>query len=295
MSWNQTSQDCLKYTNTSEKYDLIDFIQKPIEIYVFIDPLSPECWSLEPYLKKLIIEYGQYFTIRQIMSGHLKPLSKKKSDKLLYLKDIREDTATYTKKIRNKERTTTSQWLALAIKAAELQGMNAGKLFLRKVQEHLFLKDENVFDEDIIIHCAKESNLDIQEFKTDHYSIFAKRALICDLSLTREMDVDYTPTVVFFNQIAEEQGVKIAGIYSYDIYVLILQEMLQKKPLPAKKPSLESFLESYGVVSNQEVSIIYDWTPDKADRKMKKLQIKQKVKRMLVKNEVFWKYIYKED
>jgi predicted DsbA family dithiol-disulfide isomerase len=55
--------------------------KKPIEIYMFIDPLCPECWALEPILKKLQIEYGRYFSIKHILSGRLADLnlSKKKS------------------------------------------------------------------------------------------------------------------------------------------------------------------------------------------------------------------------
>ena len=45
--------------------------KKPLEIYMFVDPLCPECWALEPIMKKLHIEYGQYFRIRYILSGQL--------------------------------------------------------------------------------------------------------------------------------------------------------------------------------------------------------------------------------
>ena len=45
--------------------------QKPLEIYMFFDPLSAECWALEPILKKLKIEYGNYFTLRHILSGKI--------------------------------------------------------------------------------------------------------------------------------------------------------------------------------------------------------------------------------
>src|SRR5690625_6938118 len=60
-----------KLTNTSSKYRFYDFVQKPIAIYVFVDPLCSECWSLEPYLKKLSIEYGRFFSIIPIISKHL--------------------------------------------------------------------------------------------------------------------------------------------------------------------------------------------------------------------------------
>lgn len=32
-----------------------------MEIYMFVDPLSPECWALEPAIKKLKIRYGRFF------------------------------------------------------------------------------------------------------------------------------------------------------------------------------------------------------------------------------------------
>ena len=37
---------------------------RPIELYVFIDPLCEDCWSLQPILRKLQVEYERYFTLR---------------------------------------------------------------------------------------------------------------------------------------------------------------------------------------------------------------------------------------
>src|SRR5690606_18977658 len=48
---------------------------KPIEIYVFIDPLCPECWALEPVLKKLLIEFGDKLSIRHVLTGRLTSLN----------------------------------------------------------------------------------------------------------------------------------------------------------------------------------------------------------------------------
>ncbi|MBB6453056.1 hypothetical protein HNQ94_001504 [Salirhabdus euzebyi] len=61
--------------NDGSQYGFIDLLNKPVEIYVFIDPLCPECWSLEPILKKLTIEYGRFFKLRPIVSGKLTSLN----------------------------------------------------------------------------------------------------------------------------------------------------------------------------------------------------------------------------
>src|SRR5699024_11300230 len=108
------------------------------------------------------------------------------------------------------------------IKAAELQGKRAGRKFLRKVQEYLFLKKKDVSDEHVLIECAQEINLDLDEFSADLFSSTAKKALQCDLKLLEEMNVDYVPTIVFFNQLSNEDGIKISGLYPYDIYIQVL-------------------------------------------------------------------------
>ncbi|XKF67538.1 DsbA family protein [Virgibacillus necropolis] len=286
----------MNQTNTSAKSGFSDFVQKPVEIYVFVDPLCPECWSLEPYIKKLSIEFGRFFTIRPIISGHLNTLNKDKFDKPKRLKDIWDKTAKRTGMSCDGDlwidNPVSSPWIAsLAIKAAELQGKKAGKLFLRKVQENLFLQKRNISDEEVLFTIANEVNLDLQEFKNDLYSASAKKAFQCDLKLTQEMEVDYIPTIVFFNQVVEEQGIKISGLYPYDIYVKVLKQMLQKDPSPGNKPELEEFMAFYGVVGNKEISVVYDWTLAQTDKEMKKLQLKQKVEKIPVKYGSFWKYI----
>ncbi|GAB3059843.1 ClpXP adapter SpxH family protein [Virgibacillus ainsalahensis] len=296
MSWQQTELSSSTHTNTSPTYSFFDLLQKPLEIYVFVDPLCAECWSIEPYLKKLSIEYGRFFTLRPIVTGHLNTLNKDKFDKPRKMKDIWETTAKRTGMSCDGdlwiENPISSPWFAsLAIKAAELQGKKAGRIYLRKIQESAFLKKQNISDEKVLIQCAKDTKLDVEEFRKDLYAESAKKAFQCDLTLTQEMEVDYIPTIVFFNQLVEEEGIKVSGLYPYDIYVRVLSEILQKTPIPSEKPPLEDFLSFYGMVGNKEISVVYDWTYAKTEREMKKLQLKQKVERIPVKYGSFWKYI----
>ena len=42
---------------------------KSVEAYLFIDPLCKDCWEIEPFIIKLWLEYGKYFSIRHIVTG----------------------------------------------------------------------------------------------------------------------------------------------------------------------------------------------------------------------------------
>ncbi|WP_077623047.1 ClpXP adapter SpxH family protein [Sediminibacillus massiliensis] len=296
MSWKPSGPSNNEKSNNTAQYGFFDLLKKPVEIYVFVDPLCPECWSLEPYLKKLSIEYGRFFTIRPILSGQLTVLNKDKFDKPKKLKDIWEKTANRTGMSCDGdlwlENPISLPWLAsIAIKAAELQGKKAGRSFLRKVQESLFLNKKDVSKEEVLMECAKDINLDMDEFQQDLYSNTAKKALQCDLKLTQEMDVEYIPTMVFFNQSEEEGGLKVSGLYPYEIYVKILKQMLQMDPPPAQKPPLEDFIAYYSFVGNKEISVVYDWKPDKTEKEMKKLQLKRMVEKVPVKYGTFYRHV----
>src|SRR5690625_7580264 len=74
-----------------------------------------------------------------------------------------------------------SSWIiSLAIKAAELQGKCAGRKFLRKVQEYLFLKKKDVSDENVLMECAQDIHLDLDDFSTDLFSSTYKIEFIFD-------------------------------------------------------------------------------------------------------------------
>lgn len=299
VTWNKTGDHNNTNTPLESQYGFFDLSKKPIEIYVFIDPLCPECWSLEPFLKKLTIEYGRYFTIRPIISGKLTSLNAEKFEKPEELAKSWEKVATRTGMSCDGdlwyENPVGSPWLAaLAIKAAELQGRKSGIRFLRKLQEHLFLNKQNISNEDVLIQCAEDVQLDLDEFKRDLTSDSAKRALQCDLKLTREMEVDEIPAIVLFNQQEDEEGIKITGLYPYSIYVDVLQEMIQKEPTPAPKPTLEDFLNQYRFVGDKEISVVFDWPEAKTKCEMKKLQLKQQVEEFPVKYGTFWRYNEKE-
>lgn len=286
---NLHQQKFSRESNTSETYPFLNIAKKPIEIYYFIDPLCPKCWSMDPYFKKFSIEFGRFFTVRSVISNHLNIVeAKQKISFYDSKKHVKLDSS-----VNGVNHFIESYpAIIMAIKAAELQGKNVGYHFLKKIQERFFIKKENITDLTVLLKCAHETSLDIEEFLKDLNSESAKRASQCDIKITKEMKVKQAPTLVFFNHLREEDGVKVSGNNPYDIYIYILSDLLKHQPIPSKKPTILEYLERYNIVSLKEISIVYDLGLEEVERELKKLQLLQVVSKVEIQNEVFWKYNY---
>lgn len=254
---------------------------KPIEIYVFIDPFCEECWLLNPIIKKLQLQYGDYFTLKHVLCGNLTVLNNGSKS--------RERTSGDQK--MSEQGSVVPHLAAISIKAAELQGKRAGIRFLRRLQELLFAEQANITDINTLEKCAKSVGLDSKEFIRDIYSSSAARAFQCDIRISSEMNVTEMPAIVIFNEHIEDEGLKITGLYSYSIYVQILKEMLGGYAHPANIPPLEKYLSSQSIISTHDLSIMYDVPYQQMERKMKKLQLQRKVEKVHSANGSYWKWL----
>lgn len=272
-------------------------IRKPLEVYTFIDPFCPQCWALEPILKKLQMYYYKYFTIRYIVGGKLQSLNGNQSNK--NLAKNWEKTATRTGMSCDgdlwfEDPISTPLAASIAIKAAELQGKQMGSKYLRKLRELLFLDKKNIAKEEVLIECAQSvEGLCVDEFINDLRSDGAIKAFQCDLKTTKEMGVEHFPTIVVFNDNIEDEGLMVTGLYDYSVYVNVLEQMLGETPIPANPIFLEDFLKHYKFVATKEIAVVYDLTDDAVEKEMKKLVLQQIVERVPVKYGTFWRYIEK--
>ena len=257
----------------------IPTINKPIEMYVFLDPLCSTCWELQPIIRKLQVEYDQYFTIRTVLStqiNNLNILCKKPLDSI----DSNEID------LQNMEHPVLP---SIAVKAAEFQGKRAAHRFFNKIQEHLFLKTKNVLSYSVLQDLAKEINIDVDEFNRDFQSKECARSFQSDLSITCEMEVTDFPSIVFFNENIEDEGIKISGIYPYEIYVQILQEMLHDEPEKKEPPTLEKLFARFYSLTTDEIAGYYNIPVQKAEREMKKRLLLQEVERLILPDTVIWR------
>ncbi|AWE06453.1 dithiol-disulfide isomerase [Lysinibacillus sp. 2017] len=249
---------------------------KPIELYIFIDPLCPEAYAMQMTLRKLQIEYGHYFTCRYVLSTELSALN----------------CMTNRMKgcVTGAELDITHPALpSIAIKAAELQGKRAGFRYLNKVQEVAALKTRNINSHATLLAIAQHVNLDMNEFTTDFGSKEAARAFQGDLYLTREMEVEQIPSIVFFNECIEDEGLKVGGSYNYEVYEHILRELLDEELIRQPLPGLDELFDRFSTMTTAEVAEIYSINEQAAERELKKRMLQQKVERVMTDDLTLWR------
>ncbi len=249
---------------------------KPVELYIFIDPLCPKAFAMKGILHKLQLQYEHYFTWRYVLSTELSALN------------------SLTNRLKGccsgDELDITHPVLpSIAIKAAELQGKRAGSRYLTKLQQYAALKTKNVNSHSTLLEIAEEVGLDMNEFAIDFGSKEAARAFQCDLYITREMDVDEVPSIVFFNECIEDEGLKVSGSYHYEVYEHILQEMIGEELVPQPIPTIEDVFKRYELLTTKEVAEIFSLDYAVAERELKKRMLQQKIERITKDDMTVWR------
>ena len=114
-----------------------------IEIYSFLIHLIQIAFKLSAIISKLRIEYNQYIRIRHILNPSLKVLTKCQA-----------------------QSTSDFDNIALAYKAAELQGRLRAERFIHLMQNEIIPK-KDIITEEMICDCIINAGLDYNEFKED--------------------------------------------------------------------------------------------------------------------------------
>lgn len=231
----------------------VEPLDQKVEIFYFFDPFSDVCREMEPIINKLIIEYREYVTIQKILAPSLTVLTKCQA-----------------------QSTSDQDNLALAYKAAELQGRNKARAFMRYILNRI-VPTKSVCTYDHMLKSAELAGLDIQSFFEEINSSTVKSMLKRDLAVYREMDIGELPAMVFFSGDVHEEGIKVEGAYPYHIFTYIINELLEfeveKKPLPG----IYDYIESFEVVSFHELKTVFEWRTGLLVNELNKLKLKRMI------------------
>ncbi|HCZ5656916.1 TPA: protease adaptor protein YjbH [Staphylococcus aureus] len=236
-----------------------------IEIYSFFDPFSSDCFKLSAILSKLRIEYNQYIRIRHILNPSLKVLTKCQA-----------------------QSTSNFDNIALAYKAAELQGRVRAERFIHLMQNEIIPK-RDIITESMICDCIQNAGIDLEVFKDDLQKSKLTESLKIDLHIAREMEIEQAPSLVFFSEDVHEEGLKVEGLYPYHIYTYIINELMGKPIEKNLPPKLETYIQQQQLVTMEELLTIYEWPEKLLNKELKNLAIQQKIEKLKYPDGDFWK------
>src|SRR5690606_11736798 len=193
--------------------------------------------GIEPQLRKLKLEYGDYFEIDYHMGGLLPSWSVYGSGGINGPSDVAshwEEAGDYYEMpidggVWSEDPFDSSYPPSIAVKAAELQGKEKGVSFMRKLREMLFLEKKNITKWEYMQLAAREVGLDTFQFKAD-YEGRANDLFQEDLNLGKQLSLRGFPFLFFTD--ADNNQALVYGFKPYEAYDVTIKKFVpdaQKK------------------------------------------------------------------
>lgn len=262
---------------------------KPIKIIYYTDPICSSCWGIEPQLRKLKLEYGDYFEIDYRMGGLLPDWSynsggiSKPSDvahhwdeaSLHYKMPIDGD-------VWIEDPLDSSYPSCIAMKAAQIQSKSKAVSFMRILREKLYLEKKNIAKWENIAEAAEIAGLDVDKLKED-YDGETKKLFQEDLNLAQTLGVRGFPTLFLAD--ADNNQLTVYGSKPYASYenaLLTLFPEAKKKSIKNENP-LELF-EIFLTLAPKEYAVILDKSISEAKAILEKLNQEGLLDRKSIKN-----------
>ena len=273
----------------SSETTVIKSESKPVKIIYYTDPICSSCWGIEPQLRKLKLEYSEYFEIDYKMGGLLPDWSynsggiSKPSDVAHHWDEASQH---YQMPIDGnvwlEDPLDSSYPSCIAMKAAQIQSKEKAVIFMRILREKLYLEKKNIAKWDNIAEAAKLANLDIARLKSD-YDGDAKRLFQEDLNLARTLGVRGFPTLFFADKNNNQLTVYGSKPYAYyENALLALYPEAKKKTFKNDDPL--SLFEIYPTLAPKEYAVILDISYNQAEEILDKLFKDGKLGKISVKN-----------
>ena len=83
------------------------------------------------------------------------------------------------------------------------------------------------------------------------------------------MDIEQAPSLVFFSEDVQEEGLKVEGLYPYHIYTYIINELMGKPIEKNLPPKLEVYIQKKQLVTMEELLTIYEWPEKLLNKELK--------------------------
>jgi predicted DsbA family dithiol-disulfide isomerase len=280
-------------TTTIEDETNLSSSSKPIRIVYFTDPICSSCWGIEPQLRKLKLEYGDYFEIDYHMGGLLPSWDVYNSGGISKPSDVAshwEEAGDYYEMpidgdVWFEDPFDSSYPPSIAVKAAELQGKEKAVAFMRKLRQMLFLEKRNITKWEYLQQAAREVGLDTFQFKAD-YEGRANELFQEDLNLGRQLGVRGFPTLFFTD--SDNNQALVYGFRPYENYEEAIKKFVPDAQKKAYDHSPLDVFSYFDTLMTKEFAMLTGTDLETAEKMLKGLLDEGKIGNLKSKNGVLW-------
>ncbi|GGF73931.1 ClpXP adapter SpxH family protein [Wenyingzhuangia marina] len=283
---------CEINTNTETQSIKQEVDSNKVQIIYFTDPICSSCWGIEPQLKRLKLEYGNYVNIEYKMGGLLPDWNynsggiSKPSDVAHHWDEV---SAYYDMPIDGdlwlEDPLHSSYPPSIAFKAAQIQDKHKAILFLREIREMVFLDKKNITKWEYLEEAAKKVNLDTKQFKID-CDTKAKTLFEEDLKLAQEQGVRGFPTLLFIDSSGKKETVY--GSKPYAVFEQALTNSSSKVNKKEYNKSWQSLFATYHSLTAREFSELALIPRKEAETILNDLVKNNQLEKQTTKNGSLW-------
>lgn len=273
-------------------------VNKPLKITYFTDPICSTCWVIQPVLRKLKLEYGDYIDIQYHMGGLLP--SWKNYDRGIIKNPL--DAAKHWEEVSKEHKTPLDGdiWIedplhssyppSIAFKAAQIQSNDKAISFLRRLQEMIFIEKRNISKwpeiEKAALTCGLDSALLLKDINGKGLDGFNE-----DLDYAKKLKVTTFPTILF--SIDNEIKTSITGLQPYEKFEEIIREFIPNVTKNNIKLSPESLFQRFNNMTVTEYAFISDCSIEESNLILNDLYHQGKIEKYDSKNGMVWTYSIK--
>ncbi len=270
--------------------------QKAVRLLYFTDPICSSCWGIEPQLRKLKLEYGDYLDIEYRMGGLLKSWDSYGGRDVSGPKSVAqhwdEASEAYQMPIDGnvwlEDPLDSSYPPSIAFKAAQIQSEEKALVFLRRIKEMVFLEKKNIAKWEHLQEAAVQSGLDASQFKSD-FEGKANGLFEEDLAMARSLGVRGFPTIFFLDE--EGNRFLVYGSKPYGQYVEALLKLYPNAEKKAIDTDPESLFSEFPTFTLKEFAALTEKSLSEAEAVLNDLQAEKVIDKFLSRNGAIWRKV----
>lgn len=267
--------------------------KEKVKMLYFSDPICSTCWTIQPQLRRLQLEYGEHLDIEYHMGGLLPSWENYNS------KTISEpiDAAYYWEEAADiydvpmqgdvwlQDPLRSSFPPSVAFKAAQNQGAELAISFLRRLREMLFLENKNIARWEVMHEAAFDVGIDVARLRRD-YEGNGVVLFKDDLELAKQYEVTSFPTIFF---VCGDKAVRVKEYRSYEAYEHIIKQFIAGADRKEYEKEPMVLFETYKTMSTKEFAYFMDISMHEAIDLLNDLYIHGQIDKYVSRNGSLWK------